>query len=70
MPDMTDLSDLIAELEVSVVDTVDRLNDAELNLLYVEMLDVGQRVAALRDALGLVTRGLPSRLGPRLQPRG
>ena len=58
-PDMTtDLSDLIADVEVSIVDTVDRLNDAELNLLYVDVLDVEQRLAVLYDALALVAEGI------------
>jgi hypothetical protein len=56
MPD--DLHDLIGELEISIVDTVDRLNDAELNLLYVEVLDVEQRLATLHDALALVADGI------------
>jgi len=54
----TDLSALIAEVEISIVDTVDRLNDAETNLLYVEVLDVQQRLAALHDALVLVAEGI------------
>ncbi|HZQ77787.1 MAG TPA: hypothetical protein VFE55_10685 [Acidimicrobiia bacterium] len=59
MPDMTaDLSHLIAEVEISIVDTVDRLNDAETNLLYAEVLDVEQRLAALLNVLALVTEGI------------
>jgi len=59
MPDMTgDLSHLIVEVEISIVDTVDRLNDAETNLLYAEVLDVEQRLAALHDVLALVTGGI------------
>ena len=53
-----DLHDLMAELEISIVDTVDRLSDAELNLLYVEVLDVEQRLGALHDALALVADGI------------
>ena len=50
----TDLRDLMADLEVSIVDAVDRLNHAEMGLLYVGVLDMEQRVHALHDALALV----------------
>ena len=53
-----DLYDLMADLEISIVDTADRLHDAEMNLLYVEVLDVEQRLAALHDALALVADGI------------
>ena len=49
-----DLQDLIADLEVSIVDAVDRLNQAEMDLLYVGVLDLEQRIDALHDALALV----------------
>jgi hypothetical protein len=55
----------MAELEISIVDTVDRLNDAELNLLYVEVLDVEQRLASLHDALALVADGIAGDEGRR-----
>ena len=50
----SELQDLIADLEVSIVDTVERMNDAELNLLYVAVLDLEQRVETLYDALAMV----------------
>jgi hypothetical protein len=50
----SELQDLIADLEVSIVDTVERINDAELNLLYVAVLDLEQRVETLYDALAMV----------------
>jgi hypothetical protein len=53
-----DLRDLIADLEVSIVDAVDRLNQAEMGLLYVGVLDMEQRVHALHDALALVAEGI------------
>jgi hypothetical protein len=49
-----EVQELIAELEISIVDTVERINDAELRLLYVGVLDLEQRVAALHDALAMV----------------
>jgi len=56
----TEMQDLIADLEVSIVDTVDRLNQAEMDLLYVGVLDLEQRIAALHDALALVAEGIAS----------
>ncbi|MGH9040998.1 MAG: hypothetical protein ACRDZ3_12280 [Acidimicrobiia bacterium] len=50
----TELQELINDLEVSIVDTVDRINDAELNLLYVAVLDLEQRIETLHDALAMV----------------
>ncbi len=50
----SELQDLIADLELSIVDTVEPINDAELNLLYVGVLDLEQRIAALHDALAMV----------------
>ena len=50
----TDMQDLMSELEVSLVDTVARLEQAEVDLLYVDVLDLEQRVAALHDALASV----------------
>ena len=50
----SDLQDLIADLEVSIVDAVDRLNQAEMGLLYVSVLDLEQRIDALHEAFALV----------------
>ncbi len=50
----TELQELIADLEISIVDTVDRINDAEFNLLYVAVLDLEQRIETLHDALAMV----------------
>jgi hypothetical protein len=49
-----ELQELIAELEISIVDTVERIKDAELRLLYVGVLDLEKRVEALHDALAMV----------------
>jgi hypothetical protein len=50
----TELQDLLADLELSIVDTVERINEAELNLLYVAVLDLEQRIETLHDALAMV----------------
>jgi hypothetical protein len=50
----TELQELIADLELSIVDTVERINEAEFNLLYVGVLDLEQRIATLHDALAMV----------------
>jgi len=50
----TELQDLLADLELSIVDTVERINEAELNLLFVAVLDLEQRIETLHDALALV----------------
>ena len=50
----TELQDLLADLELSIVDTVERINEAELSLLYVAVLDLEQRIETLHDALALV----------------
>ena len=53
-----DLQDLIADLEVSIVDAVERLNQAEMDLLYVGVLDLEQRIDALHDAFALVAESI------------
>jgi hypothetical protein len=53
--DMTEeLRDLMAHLELSLVDTVARLEKTEMDLLYVGVLDLEQRIEALQDALAFV----------------
>ena len=54
----TDLQDLIADVEVSIVEAVDRLSQAEAGLFYVDVLDMEQRVHALHDALALVAESI------------
>jgi hypothetical protein len=48
---MSPLEQLIDEVEVSITDAVDDMDDAETAQLYAEVLDVEQRLDALRDAL-------------------
>ena len=50
----SELRDLMANLELSLVDTVGRLEQAEMDLLYVGVLDLEARIGALHDALAFV----------------
>ena len=50
----SELRDLMAQLELSLVETVSRLEDAETALLLVAVLDLEQHVEALQDALAFV----------------
>lgn len=49
-----ELRDVMANLELSLVDTVARIEQAEMDLLYVSVLDLEQRIEALHDALAFV----------------
>ena len=51
---MSPLEQFIDEVEVSITDAVDRLDEEESARLYAEVLDVEQRLEALRDALDLL----------------
>lgn len=44
----------MSDLEVSLVDTVARLEQAEMDLLFAGVVDLEQRVEALHDALASV----------------
>ncbi|MGH9037453.1 MAG: hypothetical protein ACRD0O_16985 [Acidimicrobiia bacterium] len=48
------MQDLIAELEVRLVNTVERLNQAELERYYTEVLEFEERVERLHDTLAFV----------------
>jgi len=48
---MSPLENFIDEVEVSITDAVDAMDDEESARLYAELLDVEQRLGALRDAL-------------------
>jgi hypothetical protein len=48
---MSPLENFIDEVEVSITDAVDAMDDHESARLYAEVLDVEQRLEALRDAL-------------------
>ena len=50
----TPLQDLIADLEIRIVSTVDRLHGAELDLYYGEVLELEQCIEKLYDTLALV----------------
>ena len=56
-----ELQDLMADLELSLVETVGRLEQAEMHLLYVGVLDLEQRVAALHEALAFAADGIADR---------
>lgn len=49
-----ELADLIADVELTLVDTVDRLQQAQAGRLYVAVLELEGRMHALHDALALV----------------
>ena len=51
---MARLETFIDEVEISIIDSVDTLNDDAAARLYAEVLDVEQRLDALRDALTLL----------------
>jgi hypothetical protein len=51
---MSPLEEFISEVEVSITDSVDLLDDDDTARLYADLLDVEQRLDALRDALTLL----------------
>ena len=53
-PGMSPIEQFIDEIEVSITDAVDALDDEQSAQLYAEVLDVEQRLEALRDALGVL----------------
>jgi hypothetical protein len=61
-----ELWDLMTDLEVSLVATVAQVDEAEMQLLYVGVLDLEQRIEALHDALACVADSIAER---RLLPR-
>ena len=62
----------MADLELSLVETVVRLEQAEMDLLYVGVLDLEQRIEALHDALAFMAdslaQGLPSPIDQPVRP--
>jgi hypothetical protein len=50
----TPMQDLIAEFEIRLVNTVERLNEAELKLYYTEVLELEESVERLHDTLAFV----------------
>jgi CII-binding regulator of phage lambda lysogenization HflD len=61
-----ELQDLMTDLEVSLVATVARVEQAEMHRLYIGVLDLEQRIEALHDALACVADSIAER---RLLPR-
>ena len=57
----SELHELMADLEVSLVETVARLEQAEMHLLYVGVLDLEARIEALQDALACVADAIADR---------
>ena len=53
-PTMSPIEEFIDEIEISITDAVDDLDDEESARLYAEVLDVEQRLEALRDALDVL----------------
>ena len=51
---MSPMEQFIDEIEVSITDAVDALDDELWALLYAEVLNVEQRLVALRDALDVL----------------
>jgi hypothetical protein len=56
---MPPIQELIDEVEVSITDAVDALDDEESAQLYAEVLDFDQRLEALRDALDVLAAARP-----------
>ena len=53
-PVMPPIEEFIDEVEVSISDAVDALDDEQSAQLYAEVLDIEQRLEALRDALDVL----------------
>lgn len=51
---MSEFDRFISEVEVSIADSVDELDDEQAAQLYAGILDMEQRLDALRDALELL----------------
>ena len=58
----SELQDLMSDLEVSLVETVARLEQARVDRLYIDVLDLEQRVEALHDALASVAESIADRV--------
>jgi len=51
------MQDLIGDLEIRIIATVDQLRGAALDFEYAKVVDLEQRLDRLYDTLGLVTQG-------------
>jgi len=56
---MSPFEEFITEVEISITDSVDSLDDDEAAQLYAGILDAEQRLDALRDALTLLAAARP-----------
>ena len=52
--------DFVDEIEISITDALDSLNDDAAARLYAEILDAEQRLDALRDALDILAAARPA----------
>ena len=59
-PPPSPFEDFVDEVEISIIDSVDALNDGDAARLYADVLDAEQRLDALRDALTLLAAARPS----------
>lgn len=53
-----ELGELMADVEVALVETVDRLGEAQRRRLYVAVLELEGRMHVLQDAMALVAEHL------------
>jgi uncharacterized protein (DUF1499 family) len=51
---MSPFEEFVDDVEVSITDAVDSLDQEESSRLYAEVLDIEQRLEALRDALSVL----------------
>lgn len=56
---MSPLEQFIDEVEISITDTVDSLDEQASARLYAEVLDLEQRLGALHDALTVLAERRP-----------
>ena len=52
---MSPFEEFVDDAEISIVDSIDSLNADDAAKLYAEVIDAEQRLAAIRDALALLS---------------
>ena len=57
---MSPLEQFIDDVEISITDAVDSLDQRESAQLYAEVLDLEQRLGALQDVLSVLAADRPS----------
>lgn len=57
---MSPFERFIDEVEISITDAVDSLDERESARLYAEVLDLEQRLGTLRDALTVLASSRPT----------